>query len=266
MTISNTQLSASEIRTVCSDCLFFNGETNCLYHDRLNRYINKGIKLDREEDKTLINTLCPAARSKDFKPNLSFDKKIELVDKKLFLTFDTIILEKLRDPPYKSLIKILHTAKSLWNGDIKPKNIVVVIRNSYVNKQKILIKLMSFLNKKCPKGCKFHLIQELQCTNFRHSWKTGFKKCSSYYYTFCWAGYQYGKDYLSNFNKLINEDLEKIVMCIGDRRLNGTIVSKLAHKLFCTKYSANTVVAIINKEAIYQGLKNCIINQQKILT
>lgn len=210
------------VNTVCKKCIFREGnpQTGCSYHNRLDKFIDKGLayKVEESEDSyCAIKWYCTACTQKV--PD--GENPVEYIDKILSQRVDFII-------NYGSLKNIVRTYETAVNQELIPKTIIVMFRSEEYTPYDLYVALSQpELNRP---GTKFYIVQAKRGTSYNETMNMCIEKCKSQFFTIFEAGDKVPYNFCSTIDHLINRELQQFI-CVKSDTSGTVLLTNLFKKL-----------------------------------
>jgi hypothetical protein len=217
--------------TFCEHCCFAEWEDGVQEGCKLGRlkmYQDAGL-VEQKDYFYLINTICGACRSKEWM--LEIEEKgldpTEIVKDEMTVKLDYIIFSH-EDPLNKVTQKVFRTIKSIM--DLKPKSIIVCIKNESVKYFQLNKELDNLINSRCP--YQLMSVKDVDA-GVPQMLDMACKKCKAPYYITLKAGNVLPNGFIDRFNELMSggTELRRILMVTNPEcNFNRFIASTLLHK------------------------------------
>lgn len=196
---------------------------------RLEKFKKQNLTRVDETGHFVVKGICNTNRGQEWANHYKGADLIEKVKKEIQIGIDIVILS-LKDPVENLESKLEKTIdKCLKQKDIKPPRIIVVVQNPKANFKSLYNNLSALIE---SYDIRFQLMQipdqEMdisECVNM------AIIKCKSQYSAVFQLGNDIPIDFISKFNKLINEDLAKIVLVEPFETYSGMIVQTKLFRL-----------------------------------
>ncbi len=263
-------MSEPTITTLCKDCVFatWTGDvqSGCEL-GRLERFNARNEACTHDGKVATINRLCNTCRNKDW-----FNKQMIagfteeensrqlklLVEKETAVKYAVVLVENSKDDGPISSLKIWESCKHIIQQEHKPERVIIAVNNPNINRIYLLKQVKyQFMGT----GIKYFISYIIDQTSDLYSIiDIVFSSLDDQYYTVLNNGYILPRDFGSNLNKLINDDLVKAVMIKPwDDKENGLTISCILHKMLngnrikrLTEKIEEIAETVPNKEAIIE--------------
>lgn len=199
------------VRTSCQKCIFKKGspQTGCSYHNRLDKFIEKGVPVYAVDNHCGIGTICNACTQK------APENPVEFVDKILEKQVDFII-------NYGTIKDIVRTYESIVNQEVLPSRIIVLFNSDEYTTYDLYIALSQPELER--EGVKFYIVQPT-----KSSWNAQIRmcidKCKSPFFTIFQAGERVPYNLCHTVNYLVNRELAQFISIQSDLKFEGEIAS-----------------------------------------
>jgi hypothetical protein len=225
------------IKTKCDDCIFANinyaQQTGCEL-GFVEKFIERGEATLNEITRFYeINRLCRACRNSDWAKEK--EDGYVAIEEELRIKYSLIIVENCIDDIEDIYFALNDTLQSIIKQKNMPEKIVICISNPEVNRvefsNKIKLVFSAFENNGFNvKYCISFIIDTLSTTE--EIVDIGFTKTDTMFYTVVQNGFELPENFSDLLDKLINKDLEKVVMVKGFDGFNGETYLSAAHTAF----------------------------------
>jgi hypothetical protein len=240
--------------TSCKPCIFAQWQDGVQLDTcdlgRLEKYIQQGRTQSHPEGYHTITTVCNACRGETWANHNVGRNLISKVEEEIQVETTFILLSV--DEDATKIVNLLPEliTKCVNQIQVKPKQILVVIKNKDVNYNYVL----NILNDLCV-DVEFKLIKVLEESADRlRCLDLGVQKCTSRYYAVFDLRSNIPKNFIQTLNNLINIDLKTISMIKPICGISGMVVQTFLHKIFGG-----------NKEApIYEKIEEAAKDQARI--
>ena len=246
-----------EIQTSCKDCIFAeynnNTQTGCKFN-RIEQFKNNGTKIveayDDDKEFFVIDRFCNYCRNDQWmKDNVNGQTAEQVVKNEAKIQVDVLVY--IHAGNY--IQSIQQTIDSLNQQFMLPKSITLVNNNSTIKNHDLVLLMRNQTNQY---SWRVEQIVEENCKKLR-AIDLSVKKCKGTYYIVIDAGSILRENFIYQINQMINEQLLKISLIIGNGHSPSVTQTRL-HKILAGNKGSKTVIEKIKELAEEQNLEHMI--------
>jgi len=245
----------SEIITFCKNCIFFDSNQirYCTIH-KLEKLIQHGGKLvtnfDKSEDDIEIHDrVCRFYRSQQWGDSYDKESWYKIAREESKIHVGCIVYVKSND--IGNVNSLNNTIKYINDSDILPKQIIFAI-DAQDHK---LVECIKFIRNNVPNTLKYtiEVIVDKDRATEDHVIKLLANKFKTQYILFLILGEPLERDYLTQFDNIINDECARFIMAIDNDKYHKMIIQKMCILLFRNEHQP--IIDIIRKESKDQDVK-----------